>query len=218
MFATSTHLLIGMPKCGCIYATRILAAVFGNNKLSKGTHHAPLCSIPPREYADLKIIGMIRNPFAWYHSRWAYFYYNAPENKRYEFPEYFERHSFNPFGPIGKKLESFPPCKIQVGAFTYMHLAYHCTQPKAWLGDIDSQERLINCYGQHLATDDLMRTENLTTDMVRVFGCIVRDHLDQFKNAILQKPPYQEAYTPAMRRQVEDTDGWFLERYGYSME
>ncbi len=217
MFATRTRLLIGMPKCGCIYATRVLAAAFGKNKLSAGTQHAPLCTIPEQEYSNLTIVGMIRNPFAWYYSRWAYFYYNAPEAERYEFPEYFSRHFLNPFGPVGKKVESFPPCEIQVGAFTYMHLAYHCRNAKQWLGSIDSQSVLAERYNQTLATDHLMRTEQLTDDMLAIFGPSIQGSLDQPRNAI-SHGPYQDGYSPSMRRQVEDADGWFLERYNYSME
>ena len=221
MFATNTHLLIGMPKCGCIYATRVLASAFGRNWLAAGTVHAPLCTIPPNDYLPPNhrtIVGMIRNPFAWYYSRWAYFYFHAPDSKRYEFPEYFARHYMNPHGPIGKKVEAFPSCDI-IGAFTYMHVAYHCHDANKWLGGITTAEQLADRYDETLGPTHMMRTERLTDDVIKTFGMAVVSHLEQFRNSMSDvKKPYQEAYTPTMRRQVEDADGWLLERYGYSLE
>ena len=216
MFATRTHLLIGMPKCGCIYTTRVLAASFGDNRLSAGTQHAPLGMIPTDEYNGLTIIGMIRNPFAWYYSKWAYFYYNAPLDKRYEFDIYFCRHQKNQQGPLVHRVKDYPPCDM-LGMFSYMHIAYHCYHAEQWLGDIVSVDDVITKYDETFAPHKIMRTEQLTDDIISIFGSSVNAHLEQFRNSIKHKP-YQEAYTAAMRRQVEDTDGWFLERYKYSME
>jgi hypothetical protein len=216
-------LVIRMHKCGCSYSQRVLEATFpGQSRfVDPHTQHLPVSEVPEEQMAGRKIIGLVRNPFAWYVSRWNYWckegYWKeeAGLKEAPSFGDWLTANILNPFGSAGKSMQGYPKPLAKVGAFTYQHIAYHHPEPTPLLRDGTFDDLFVMLRDGELRADDMMKTECLGDEMVRVFGERVRPHLDQWRNSYPCGEPH-EHYSPALRRLVEDSDFLVLDQYGYS--
>jgi hypothetical protein len=218
VFATDNYLFVGMHRTGTTYVRRVLEATFGRNRLPKA-QHTPLCRIPKQYRRGRTAVGVVLNPLEWYVSRWNYYWHTAkPQTLRLDFVDYLDAFMFNPHGPIGKACEGFPLAQHQLGAFTYLHVAYFFLGAEALLPDA-TPEAVARRYSAELSCGEMMRRERLDDDLRRVFGDRVRPHLGKHWRNSIDHRPYQEYYESPRgrkwRRRIAYLDLPIFERYGY---
>jgi hypothetical protein len=204
MIVTDTHVVVGPKKCGATYVRLVLSAAFPSSYM--GTQHIPLCDIP--DVADRQIVGLARNPWAWYHSKWAYFYNNAPATNRYGFSEYMRRHFGSYTGVLSyEPIHRFAPPLENIGPASFAWITYHERDP-SWIREGKIQ---IDTCCQDVTW---MHTETLTSDLVSVFGESIKQHLDKWKNST-NHGAYQDDYTQEWINKVECADWPLIRKFGY---
>jgi len=206
MIVADGKLVIGLPRCGCLYTRDVLRKAFpGSDFFGKEPHHTPLANIPVSLYRGMKVIGLRRNPFAWYLSRWA-----CNPNLQVGFSEYLNAEIRNPHGKIGKEVENWPKSREEIGAYTYMHIAYHYRNA----ADVLANYTLANYPDGQLDVDVWLQTETLTTDLVRLFGNRVRPYFGESTNASAHAS-YRAMFNDADRKLVERLDSWMFQTHGW---
>lgn len=218
MYATPKHLFIGMPKCGCVYVVRVLKAAFpGCGYPGDGTH-TPLFGVPDSAKQGRKVVGIVRNPWEWYVSRWNYNY--SRPGKEMPFGDWLSIHVADHRGTgakFGLASSRLPAVAETIGLFTYMFMAYHMQDAPAILRTAKLPGDLHHHYSRWISVDVFMQTESLTNDLRWVFGSTVDPHLEQFRNSIPHRP-YQEYYTPEWRDRIGQLDGALAAKHSYSFD
>jgi len=206
-------LFIGPNRHGSLYAAAVLQAAFrcqpvGGSRPS----HTPLCKVPAEQREGKIVVGTVRCPLRWYVSKWAMFCKESP-HKQYDFLTYFYRHWDKPHGPIGKNTQDLPLPVADLGGWSYNHVAYHSLDAAWALGHLDSASLVArNSIDALLHADEMLCTETLSDDLVRVFGKAVIPHLNKSRNAT-NPGPFASYYGPEELRLVREKDGWLAVHY-----
>lgn len=205
--------LIGMPKCGCIFSKYMLK---GAGLIEEFISHTPISQIPAAKKAGKRIIGMVRNPFAWYVSRWADVQaHYAKQDGPMEFEPWLRKYLYQPkSAPMMSVCREFPDPKTPLGTFTYTHVCFHCEAAAVLLSGGDVNDWEVWDYDDELSCAVMLKTETLSADVEKVYGPIVTAHLNAPRNSNPHRP-YQEMYTPDLRKLVERADRLIFNRYEY---
>lgn len=197
--------LVALPhKCGTSYVTRVLKASFPEARLVAKDRHLPMEFIPLHEFEGVRVIGLVRNPFNFYVSRWCYLKQTA-NCKISPFPDSLEKNIYNLQGIFGILPKGIPEPHADVGSFSWQHFMYHSRHFSEWCahGGLCSVD-----------VDLVLRVESLTGDLCSEFGDHVKPHLNQWRNHY-QYGDYRDYYTEDLRKLVEQADRLTLELYGY---
>ena len=218
MLIVDDRWLVILPnRHGNTFAKLVLEAAFpGRTRLVFESKHWPLCKAPGDVLArGLTVVGIIRSPVLWYASKWRRFWNDTRPEKRYGFEDYFWRHWRNPHGPIGKNMEDLPLSPAGLGAWSYKHVAYHCLDARRALAGLATRADWQREYPSLLSADEIMRTETLREDMVRVFGERVRPHAATMPipNASCPDEGVPLWYNADMLAAIREGDGWLVELY-----
>jgi len=221
MYVTDKYVFIHLNKNAGVFVKDFMRKNF-KTKI-KVYKHAPLRCIRESDRGKIKI-GVIRNPFSWYVS----FYHYHKENGYYPkltFEQYVKLHLENSRKLISKAQKKnvldknakiYPPStKMDIGSCTFHYIHFFSYKAveilKTW-----TRERLGENFGRVSNINTMLSCENLKNDMIGLFGEKFRKELESApkKNTTKHKP-YQEYYTPELRRLVEEKDGILINYYGY---
>ena len=181
---------------------RVLESAFGAKKILED-RHIPMPRIPKDVLAGKRVLGIVRNPFQWYVSRW--YYVTKTMRKLPSFRNVLEREIYDDQGVFGKRPKDVekPP---YVGSFTWQHVMFHSRRFGRFVNTSDAV--------QAITVDRMMRLENIALELKHEFGDGVLGHLRQWRNS----------YTANWRQYLDDhcieliceADGQLIEHYGYS--
>lgn len=197
---TDSHVITMPHKCGTTYIMRVLSAACGAQKVLED-RHIPMSRIPVEYLDGRRVLGIVRNPFRWYVSRWHYV--AKTMNERRPFRDALKEDLYSENGVFGNKppdVPSPPP----VGSFTWQHVMFNSLNYSQFCqtGEIT------------FSVNRMMRLENITEDLVCEFGQSIMRHLNQFRNS----------YTPNWMKYIDDecvemiakADNQVIEHYGYT--
>jgi len=215
VFVTDSHLFIGMHRTGTTWVCRVLEAAFGPSQMP--VQHTPISDVPAEFKAGRTVVGVVCNPLEWYVSRWAYSYQTTKDkSKRLGFCDYLDRHMGNPQGPIGKACEDFPQTDMRIGAYSYLYVCYFFERARELLPGL-GPDRLQELHDEGCSVNLMMRRDNLTRDLIEVFGERVRPHLGEWRNATIHDP-WQDYYRDARgkwwERRILSLDAAIFRRWG----
>lgn len=198
-----TPVFIGMPKCGTTFMLRYKIAVH-NGFESFG--HTPLRDI--KHQPEYYYFGFVRNPWAWYVSRYNYFYHSDNIEKgvsrkadaglggnafRERFPE-FNDHMVWGFSQPGFSFTA-----------RYTQMFYDGTRWANYIGRLETVDRdvekvFIHCGKQYNITFASYRNTYFNNDKMAN-----RKHHSH----------YTDFYGPELREKVLQIDREVIRRYGY---
>ena len=200
---TDTHVVTMPHKCATTYVMRTLKSAFGA-KQAVNDRHAPLARIPEEILAGRRVLGIVRNPFQWYVSRWWYVK-STMQSDLPEFEECLKKNILRVDGVFGNK----PPDVIdppRIGSFTWQHVMYHSSRFEEF------------CLGSSLSSvldvDRMMRVESIRADLIEEFGEKVVACLNQFRNSHV-RGDWRKHHTERTVRIISEMDGDLASHYGY---
>lgn len=214
MYVTKTHVFLHMNKCAGVFVKEMMKQMFPECEVAV-YKHAPIRVCPSKHLGKRKI-GVIRNPFDWYVSRYN-FKKKMGQDRFSTFQSFMNYYMMAPHEMWTNRYKA-PPC-TSIGPFTYFFINFFC---------IDAIEILQN-FNEGLdpnktafakttiSVDRLLRFEHLNEEMIDEFG-----HKELLKDADRMNTcnhlPYQQFYTDKLRRMVEQKDSIILREFGYQFE
>ena len=132
-----------------------------------------------------------------------------------EFIKTYTQHPRALLDRMGNKIRNkwenlYPPkTKMPIGAFTFYYINYFCFNSRKILQNWNIEE-LKEKFDGMADIDYMMRTETLEEDMNNLFGSN-----NAKKKNVSNTKPYQEFYTPELKKLVEDKERIILDYYGY---
>ena len=201
--STDTHVIAMPHKCGSSYVMRVLESAFGAKKILED-RHVPMSRIPKDALAGKRVLGIVRNPFHWYVSRW--YYVTKTIRKLPSFRNVLEREIYDDQGVFGirpKDVEK-PP---YIGSFTWQHVMFHSTKFWRFVKTGDAVKAIT--------VDHVMRLENIAKELKHEFGEDITGHLKQWRNsyAAADWRKYLDRHCIEL---ICEADGQLIEHYGYS--
>jgi len=183
-------------KHGTSFILRALQAKYGDQArlVRPGTRHLPLWEMLEAEREGKRIVGLVRNPFAFYVSRWLY----VKNEVHPDSPPFAD--ALRSMDRLFGRWSSGEPA----GSYSQQHVGFHmATMPAAPTHDLSL-----------LAVREIVRLEKV--------GLWLRDelrlapgHMGQWRNS-QSYGDYRTWYNKELRALVEEMDGPVLERYSYT--
>jgi len=220
VYITSEYIFVHAQKMAGVTVKDFMLSKFPDCHIEV-YKHAPLRCLP-KKHAEKIRIGVIRNPFDWYVSFYAYRKQNG-EFKNMSFTKFIKTYTKHPralLTGIEKKIvksdydKLLPPrTNLNIGSYTYFFINYFSMIAVDVLSLYN--DRIFKEQFSRLSDMDiLMRTENLADDMFKLWK---DDRVFKLKPKNTSKhKPYQDYYTDETRKIVEEKDGIFMKEFGYS--
>ena len=221
MWMTDKHILIAVNNCGSSYGWVLLKNTCGGKMMTK-TRHAPVRAIKPEWREGRRIIGLQRNPFAWYVAGWNKDHYlqELRGARAVPFEEWFWKTNETPWRYLPEAYRPPPAKYILPGAYTFFHLHYCLWNSLEVFAAYGSMAEVAAEYDRHLGVDDWVFAHTYYEDFARILGkplVIDTTELLSDRNAH-PHGPHQDYYTPDMRTYVHENDAFLLDKYGYAWD
>lgn len=221
MWMTDRHILIAVNNCGSSHGWVLLKDTCGGRMMTE-TRHAPVRAVEPEWRSSRRIIGMQRNPFAWYVTGWWKDHYLQKQRgaKAVPFDEWFADLNRRPWRYLPVAYRPPPAKHILPGAYTFFHLHYCLWNSLAVFSEYRTMSQVVANYDANLGIDDWVFAHTYYEDFARILGRPVVIDRSRTLSDMNAHPhgPHQDYYTPEMRAYVQKKDGWLLDRYGYTWD
>lgn len=218
MFVTDAHVLIEMNKCGSSYGGQLMRDTCGGERVTK-TRHAPIRGLLPEYRKGRRVIGMVRNPFAWYVSGWNSRRWNMCRVGQVPitFDAWFADINKIPWRYLAAEYRPQPASHISFSAYTFFHLNFYLPEALRVFADYRSMTEVERDYDSLLDVDDWVYAHRYYQDFEYILGRPLVRISGTNRNAH-GHGPFQDYISPDKRAFIERNDAFLLDRYEHSWD
>ncbi len=219
---TNKHILIAVNNCGSSYAWVVLKNTCGGKMMTK-TRHAPVRAVKQEWRKGRRIIGLQRNPFAWYVTGWNkdHCLQIGRGARPVPFEEWFWEINSRPWRYLPEAYRPPAAKHILPGAYTFFHLHYCLWNSLDIFANHRSMKDVAAIYDDQLGVDDWVFAHTYYEDFARILGKPLLTNTPEGKRIARNAHPHgphQDYYTPKMRAYVQGNDAFLLDKYGYTWD
>lgn len=205
MIVIPTHAITMPQKCASTYVKRVLESAFGATQVLPD-RHVPLSRVPEGVIEGRRLLGITRNPWAWYVSRWRYVK-KTMRSDLADFKTCLTEFITSSESIFGNRPPDIPTWTARLGAFSWQHVMYHSRSFDEFAAGAPIADVV--------KVDRMMKVETIRGDLMLEFGPKVQPHLKQFQNSYAKGEDWRSYYDDETRELVRQFDGDAIRAYGY---
>lgn len=227
MIYDDRHLFVALPKCASTFVQVLLQRKY---KWRSSPHepfpswqHRPLCLAPEHIWAGREVFAVIRSPWAWYRSLYAYGM-KTGYMRKWETGKHHDFHGWlsllldgggHQHLPQGQKLDTeffSALAKWDIGYLTFNYVLQCSIAPGQFL------KRRMPPNEAVIGVQKFLRCEKLDSDLSEYLGIDCAALAAEPKANVNTTGHYSQDYTPELAALVAHKERLICERFGYRFE